>query len=49
LGGPSRLAEVESVLVAELARQLRLQPVPAEPHLTSDAGARDAAGVSVPA
>jgi lipoyl(octanoyl) transferase len=38
LDGPSRLAEVECVLVAELARQLRLQPVPAEPHLTSDSG-----------
>jgi lipoyl(octanoyl) transferase len=49
LGGPSRLAEVESVLVAELARQLRLQPVPAEPHLTSGAGMRDVAGTSVPA
>jgi lipoyl(octanoyl) transferase len=38
LGGPSRLAEVESVLVSELARQLRLQAVPAEPHLTFDSG-----------
>ena len=49
LGGPSRLAEVESVLVAELARQLRLEPTHAEPHLTSGAGAPGVTTVSVPA
>jgi lipoyl(octanoyl) transferase len=33
LGGPSRLADVQQVLVGELGRQLRLQPRPAEPVL----------------
>jgi lipoyl(octanoyl) transferase len=49
LGGPSRLGEVESVLVAELARQLRLEPAPAEPLLTSGAGAPGVTSVSVTA
>lgn len=49
LGGPSRLGEVESVLVAELARQLRLEPARAEPLLTSGAGAPGVTHVSVTA
>jgi len=46
LGGPSRLADVESVLVAELARQLGLVAQPAPPH-TFDAGKPVAEAVSV--
>jgi lipoyl(octanoyl) transferase len=46
LGGPSRLADVETVLVAELARQFGLQPQSA-PSLTFDAGTHIASGVSV--
>ena len=38
LGGPSRLADVEAVLVGELARQFGLVAVPAAPSLTSGAG-----------
>ncbi len=49
LGGPSRLAEVETVLIAELARQLGLKATPAEPPLTFGAGAGFANGVSVQA
>ena len=37
LGGPSRLADVENVLIAELARQFCLDVQPAPPH-TFDAG-----------
>jgi lipoyl(octanoyl) transferase len=49
LGGPSRLAEVEAVLVKELARQFGLSLQTAPPH-TFDAGrgAVEAASVSVP-
>src|SRR5512141_642710 len=46
LGGPSRLADVETVLVAELARQFGLQAHPAHP-LTFDAGPAVASSVSV--
>jgi lipoyl(octanoyl) transferase len=48
LGGPSRLSEVENVLVAHLARQFGLDAQPAPPH-TFDAGARavDPASVAV--
>ena len=49
LGGPSRLAEVESVLVAELARQFGLEATPAEPHLTFGAGVETASQVSLQA
>lgn len=49
LGGPSRLADVETVLVAELAHQLRLEATPADPILTFGAGARSANGASVAA
>ena len=48
LGGPSRLAEVETVLIAELARQLGLEAKAAEPFLTLGAGAEIANRVSVP-
>jgi len=33
LGGPSRLADVETVLIAEIARQLGLEAKAADPHL----------------
>jgi lipoyl(octanoyl) transferase len=33
LGGPGSLAEVETVLIGELARQFGLTPVAADPHL----------------
>ena len=46
LGGPSRLADVESVLIAELARQLGLSAQPAPPH-TFDAMPRSAPPASV--
>jgi lipoyl(octanoyl) transferase len=46
LGGPSRLAEVETVLLAALASQLGLEVEPAPPH-TFDAGASAAGPVSV--
>ncbi len=49
LGGPSRLADVESVLVAELARQFGLQALPATPTLTFGAGAQSAPRASVTA
>ena len=49
LGGPSRLADVETVLVAELARQFGLQAIPADPILTSGAGAACASRVNVTA
>ncbi len=49
LGGPSRLADVETVLVAELARQFGLQAIPADPILTSGAGATCASRVNVTA
>jgi lipoyl(octanoyl) transferase len=49
LGGPSRLADVEAELVAQLARQLGLEATPAEPHLTFGAGAAIANGVSLQA
>ena len=46
LGGPSRLADVESVLVAELARQFRLEAMPADPILTFGAGAAPLAALT---
>jgi lipoyl(octanoyl) transferase len=49
LGGPSRLADVEAVLVAQLAHQLGMESAPAEPHLTFGAGASTASGASVSA
>ena len=45
-GGPSRLADVETVLMAELARQFGLLTQPA-PSLTFDAGPQVAGNVSV--
>lgn len=48
LGGPSTLAEVESVLIAQLAQQFGSIPVPADPPPTSGAGAAIANRVSVP-
>lgn len=48
LGGPSQLAAVESVLVAELARQLGLEVQAGGPHLTFGAGAGIDNRVSVP-
>jgi lipoyl(octanoyl) transferase len=49
LGGPSRLTDVETVLVAELARQFGLEAIPADPILTSGAGAASAGGINVTA
>ncbi len=49
LGGPSRLADVETVLVAELARQFGLEAIPADPILTSGAGAACASRANVTA
>ncbi|MGH8042874.1 MAG: lipoyl(octanoyl) transferase LipB [Rudaea sp.] len=49
LGGPSRLADVESVLVGELARQFGLQATPVDSPLTFGAGAGLANGASVSA
>ena len=49
LGGPSRLADVESVLIAELARQFDRVAMPAAPDLTSGAGKPVADAVTVPA
>ncbi len=49
LGGPSGLAGVETVLIAELARQLGLKATPAEPLLTFGAGAGFANDVTVQA
>ncbi|MBS0569800.1 MAG: lipoyl(octanoyl) transferase LipB [Proteobacteria bacterium] len=49
LGGPSRLADVATVLVAELARQLGLEAMPVDPILTFGAGAPCAPGVNVTA
>jgi lipoyl(octanoyl) transferase len=49
LGGPSRLADVENRLAAELARQFGLEAVPADPILTSGAGAASASGANVTA
>jgi len=46
LGGPSTLADVETVLIAELARQFGLQ-AQAAPPLTFDAGPAIARGASV--
>jgi len=46
LGGPSRLADVETVLVGELARQFGLAAVAAQP-LTFDAGPAIVGDVSV--
>src|SRR5262249_7879758 len=46
LGGPSRLADVETVLVADLARQFGLEAQPAPPH-TFDAGSQAPPAVSV--
>ena len=46
LGGPSRLSEVENVLVAALAGQFGLDATPAPPH-TFDAGATVASPASV--
>jgi lipoyl(octanoyl) transferase len=48
LGGPSGLAEVEPVLIAQLARQFGSHPVSAEPPPTSGAGAAISNRVSVP-
>ena len=48
LGGPSRLDDVERVLIAQLAQQLGLVAHSAPPPLTSGAGAGTASGVSVP-
>jgi lipoyl(octanoyl) transferase len=47
LGGPSQLADVETVLIAELARQFKLEAVAADPDLTSGAGAAVAATAGV--
>lgn len=47
LGGPSRLGDVEAVLIAELARQFGLEATPADPHLTFGAGAQTANCASV--
>jgi lipoyl(octanoyl) transferase len=47
LGGPSRLADVETVLVGELARQFGLSAQTAPPH-TFDAGRNAVEPVSVP-
>jgi lipoyl(octanoyl) transferase len=47
LGGPSQLADVETVLITELARQLKLDAVAADPDLTSGAGAAVAAAAGV--
>ena len=47
LGGPSRLADVETVLIAELARQLGLKVEPEEPPPTFGAGAGIENSVSV--
>jgi hypothetical protein len=49
LGGPSRLVDVETVLVAELARQFGLKAMPADPILTFGSGAASASSVSVTA
>jgi lipoyl(octanoyl) transferase len=49
LGGPSRLTDVETVLVAELARQFGLEAIPADPILTSGAGAASAGDANVTA
>ena len=49
LGGPSRLADVENRLVAELARQFGLEAASADPILTSGAGAASASGANVTA
>jgi len=49
LGGPSRLDDVERVLVEQLARQLGLVAASAPPPLTSGAGAGAAASISLPA
>lgn len=38
LGGPSSVADVQSVLIAQLARELGLKAVPADPTTTSGAG-----------
>ena len=46
LGGPSRLVDVEAVLVAELARQFGSSAQPA-PSLTFDAGPQIASGANV--
>ena len=46
LGGPSRLADVEAVLVGELARQFRLERE-AAPPLTFDPGTAAAPPVTV--
>ena len=46
LGGPSRLADVENVLVAALAQQLQMAAQPAPPH-TFDAGVQVANPASV--
>ena len=46
LGGPSQLADVETVLVAELARQFGLTAQSAQP-LTFDAGPHIASGANV--
>lgn len=47
LGGPSGVADVESVLIAQLARQLGLKAVLADPTTTSGAGAKNEQRVSV--
>ncbi|MHB8448532.1 MAG: lipoyl(octanoyl) transferase LipB [Rudaea sp.] len=49
LGGPSRLADVATALVAELARQFGLEATAADPLLTSGAGARSQRGANVTA
>ena len=49
LGGPSRLADVATALVAELAHQFGLEATAADPHLTSGAGVRSATGANVSA
>ena len=49
LGGPSRLGDVEAVLIVELARQFGLEATPADPHLTFGAGAQTTNGASVQA
>ena len=49
LGGPSRLSDVESVLVAQLAHQFDLAVQPSDPPLTFGAGAATANGATVQA
>ena len=47
LGGPSRVADVQTVLIAQLARQLGLKAVPTTPPATFGAGRQSATDESV--